>query len=62
MHHRVLRAVFAEHGGTEIDNQGDSFFVALPRAPDAVSAADEIQQALATARNETRPAVSSVRR
>ncbi len=46
-HHRLLRAIFAEHGGQEIDNQGDSFFVAFPRAKDAVSAAAEIQRALA---------------
>lgn len=46
-HHRLLRAVFAEHGGQEIDNQGDSFFVAFQRAKDAVSAAAEIQRALA---------------
>ena len=46
-HHRLLRAIFADFGGTEIDNQGDSFFVAFHRAQDAVSAAAEIQRALA---------------
>ena len=46
-HHRLLRAIFADFGGTEIDNQGDSFFVAFHRAQDGVSAAAEIQRALA---------------
>ena len=27
-HQRVLREAFVEHGGHEIDTQGDSFFVA----------------------------------
>ena len=34
---RILRDAFAEHGGHEIDTQGDSFFVAFRRAKDAVS-------------------------
>ena len=38
-HQLILREVFAEHGGHEIDTQGDSFFVAFRRAKDAVSAA-----------------------
>ena len=46
-HHRLLRDIFAAHGGDEIDAQGDAFFVAFPRAQDAVSAAAEIQRALA---------------
>jgi len=46
-HHRLLRRIFDEHHGQEIDNQGDSFFVAFPRTRDAVSAAAEIQRALA---------------
>src|SRR5436853_4666844 len=40
-HQRLLRAVFAEFGGHEIDTQGDAFFVAFRRARDAVSAAVE---------------------
>ena len=43
----TLAANLADFGGTEIDNQGDSFFVAFHRAQDAVSAAAEIQRALA---------------
>jgi class 3 adenylate cyclase len=43
-HQRILRAAFDEHGGREIDTQGDSFFVAFPRAKDAVAAAVEAQR------------------
>jgi peptide/nickel transport system substrate-binding protein len=46
-HQRILRKAFDEHGGREIDTQGDSFFVAFPRAKDAVAAAVEAQRALA---------------
>ncbi len=45
----VLRAAFAAHGGVEVDTQGDSFFVAFARAPDAVAAAADGQRALAGA-------------
>src|SRR4051812_37122070 len=43
----LLRSVFHAHDGHEVDTQGDSFFVAFPRAVDAVSAAVETQRALA---------------
>ncbi len=46
-HAGLLRAAFDEHGGHEIDTQGDSFFVAFPRAKDAVLAAAAGQRALA---------------
>ncbi|HSD80436.1 MAG TPA: adenylate/guanylate cyclase domain-containing protein, partial [Solirubrobacteraceae bacterium] len=46
-HRRLLRAAFDAHGGREIDTQGDAFFVAFPRAKDAVAAAVEAQTALA---------------
>ena len=46
-HHRILREQFAAYGGREIDNQGDSFFVAFARARDAVLAAAACQRALA---------------
>jgi YVTN family beta-propeller protein len=46
-HQRLLRAAFGEHGGREIDTQGDSFFVAFRRARDAVNAAVAAQRALA---------------
>src|SRR3982751_5747534 len=43
----LLRSIFQEPDGREVDTQGDSFFVAFPRAVDAVTAAVEIQRALA---------------
>jgi predicted ATPase/DNA-binding SARP family transcriptional activator/class 3 adenylate cyclase len=46
-HHRLLRQVFAEFDGREVDNQGDALFVAFPRAKDAVAGAVAAQQALA---------------
>jgi predicted ATPase len=47
-HRRVLREAFAAHGGVEVDAQGDAFFVAFSRAPDALAAAREGQEALAS--------------
>jgi YVTN family beta-propeller protein len=46
-HHRILRDAFAAHGGHEVDNQGESFFVAFRRAKDAVAAATDVQRDLA---------------
>ena len=46
-HQSILRAAFAENAGSEIDTQGDSFFVAFSRARDAVNAAIEAQKGLA---------------
>jgi len=46
-HQQLLREVFAEHGGHEIDTQGDSFFVAFRRAKDTVTAAVACQRRLA---------------
>jgi ABC-type oligopeptide transport system substrate-binding subunit/class 3 adenylate cyclase len=43
----ILRASFEKWGGREVDTQGDAFFVAFPRATDAVNAVVEIQRALA---------------
>ena len=45
-HRRLLREAFARHDGYEVDTQGDAFFVAFPRAGEAVAAANEAQQAL----------------
>ena len=45
-HRRVLREIFDQRGGREIDTQGDSFFVAFERASDALAAAGEAQSAL----------------
>jgi predicted ATPase/serine/threonine protein kinase len=43
----LLRASFHKHHGHEVDTQGDAFFVAFVRATDAVSAAVDMQRALA---------------
>ena len=45
-HQRLLREAFAQHGGYEIDTQGDAFFYAFPSAHEAVLAAVEGQRAL----------------
>jgi class 3 adenylate cyclase/DNA-binding CsgD family transcriptional regulator len=45
-HHRLLRDAFAAHGGYEMGTAGDAFFVAFPRARDAVEAAVDAQRAL----------------
>ena len=46
LHRRLLRQAFLDHDGYEVDCEGDSFFVAFPRAEDAVAAAVEAQRAL----------------
>jgi predicted ATPase/class 3 adenylate cyclase len=53
-HRRSLRAVFARHGGVEVDTQGDAFFYAFPTAPGAAEAAAEGQQALRVGRVRVR--------
>jgi YVTN family beta-propeller protein len=46
-HHRsLLRDSFGRHRGFEVSCEGDSFFVAFPRAEDAVRAAADAQRAL----------------
>jgi predicted ATPase len=47
-HRCALRAAFAAHDGVEVDTQGDAFFVAFARARDALAAAREGQEALAS--------------
>ncbi|MES0344670.1 MAG: adenylate/guanylate cyclase domain-containing protein, partial [Anaerolineales bacterium] len=42
----LLREIFDQWDGQEVDTQGDSFFVSFPRATQAVSAAVEIQQSI----------------
>ncbi len=39
----MLREAFTAHGGVEVDNQGDAFFVAFATAPGALAAAGEAQ-------------------
>ncbi len=45
---QLLRIMFQQWNGYEVDSQGDSFFIAFTRATDAVSAAAAAQRALAT--------------
>jgi class 3 adenylate cyclase/tetratricopeptide (TPR) repeat protein len=44
---RILRASVREHGGEEVDTQGDSFLFAFPRADAGARAAVDAQRALA---------------
>jgi class 3 adenylate cyclase len=46
-HQRLLRQVFALHGGREVDTQGDAFFIVFDHAGDAIAAAAEALRALA---------------
>ena len=45
-HRRLLRAAFADHGGVEVDTQGDAFFVAFGTAEGAAAAARMSQAVL----------------
>jgi class 3 adenylate cyclase len=45
-HRRTLRSAFGQHGGVEVDTQGDALFVAFANASDAVTATAEAQRAL----------------
>ena len=47
VHRDLMRAAFARHGGSEVDTQGDAFFVAFPTELGCVRAAVECQRALA---------------
>jgi class 3 adenylate cyclase/tetratricopeptide (TPR) repeat protein len=47
-HRRIVRAAAHEHGGEEVDSQGDSFLFAFRRADEAAKAAIDAQRALAT--------------
>ena len=48
-HHSLVRHALEQHGGEEVDNQGDAFFFAFRRARDAVRGAVEVQKGLALA-------------
>ena len=41
-HDRVLRGIWAQFGGVEVDNEGDAFFVAFANHENAVNAAAEV--------------------
>jgi class 3 adenylate cyclase len=53
-HRRILREAAAAHGGVEVDTQGDAFFFAFARAPDAVEVAWVAQDALAASPTRVR--------
>jgi class 3 adenylate cyclase len=46
-HRSIIRAALADHGGLEIQTEGDSFFAVFDRVPEAVAAAADAQRALA---------------
>jgi predicted ATPase/class 3 adenylate cyclase len=47
-HRKALRESFGRHGGVEVDTQGDAFFVAFATASDALNAATDGKEALAS--------------
>src|SRR5207248_4695955 len=47
-HRRILREAFGEHGGVEVDTQGDAFFIAFPTALGALAAAAAALDGLST--------------
>jgi class 3 adenylate cyclase len=51
-HDRILRTLFEEHGGEEIDHAGDGFFVAFPEPGTALACAVAIQRSLAEHRRQ----------
>lgn len=46
LHHTILRRAFADHGGHEVDTQGDSFLAAFKKPGEAVAAAVQAQRDL----------------
>jgi class 3 adenylate cyclase len=46
-HDRTLRALFAEHEGSEVDHSGDGFFIAFDDPRSALASAVAIQRSLA---------------
>ena len=47
-HRRLLRTAFAPHGGVEVDTQGDAFLFAFADPVEALAAAAQAQDALAS--------------
>ncbi|MGN6172191.1 MAG: adenylate/guanylate cyclase domain-containing protein, partial [Streptosporangiaceae bacterium] len=47
-HHRLIRGQLSAHGGREIDTQGDAFFAVFSSPSSCVTAAIEMQRALAS--------------
>ncbi|HET9615170.1 MAG TPA: adenylate/guanylate cyclase domain-containing protein, partial [Candidatus Limnocylindrales bacterium] len=46
-HRELIRAAVRDHAGVEVGTEGDGFFVAFARTPDAVAAAVDAQRAIA---------------
>jgi predicted ATPase/class 3 adenylate cyclase len=61
-HRRLIRDACSRHGGVEVDTQGDAFFFAFPAAPDGLSAAADMTEALAGGRIRVRIGVHTGRR
>ena len=59
-HRQILRPVFAEHGGREIETAGDSFFVEFNSAVEATKCAIQIQKEL-NDRNKSIPEEKHIR-
>jgi predicted ATPase/class 3 adenylate cyclase len=47
-HRAIVRGTLVEHGGVEVDTQGDAFFCAFASARAAVACARDVQDALST--------------
>ena len=45
-HRQIVREACSERDGVEVDTQGDAFFIALPTAPGALDAAQQIGERL----------------
>jgi class 3 adenylate cyclase len=45
-HRRLLRAAIQEHGGQEVDSQGDALFAVFPSAQETMSAAVVAQRGM----------------
>jgi predicted ATPase/class 3 adenylate cyclase len=46
-HDEIMRSAWSNHGGVEVDNEGDSFFVVFDEPARAVAAAHEVQTRIA---------------
>ena len=60
-HHRLVRTAFEEHGGEEIDSQGDAFFFAFRRARNAVRGAVDVQKRFGEAAHWPKEATVRIR-
>ena len=58
-HRRLLRAAFATHGGVEVDTQGDAFLYAFADPVEALAAAAQAQDALASGEVKVRMGLHS---